>query len=1571
MPEIKHLFNAGRMNKDLDERLVPNGEYRDALNIQLASTDGGDAGAIQNLLGNIQIESGETLYTPKFKCYVVDAATDKIYWFVKDYLASYLFVYDGSTVEVLIKDLSNAAFKFDDSLITGANFLEGFIAFTDDLNEPKLINLELFEGENAIATQDPATGGTLLYDRPLQESDITVIKNKPLNAPSLLMFDDAESEVELDKLYELDFVRFAYRWKFKDGQFSVMSPFSEAAFMAGNFKYDVKESYNEGMVNQLSELRISGLEYDENIVEAVDILLKKSNDNNIYKVERVKVSDFPESGEITITSDTVYSVLPSDQLLRQWDAVPLAAKSQEVSGGRIIYGNYKLGEDTRDIVPDFTVNVVDRPGSNYRRSLKSNRTYQFGVLFQDIYGRQTPVLANAKTSVNIPFGGKEHLAGFKSFEITSNDTLPENNNFHTFKYYIKEESTEYYNVAVESVFPDPTVTETVGAEINAIGDLWAAVPSNEINKFKEGDFLYLKKRINDQRAFADVGLEEGFDPSKARFKVTHVQSEAPDFIGVAPAETPTNTNFPYETFDTSGKFFIKLADVDDMLKSMFTENPAAQVGYEVEGAVDLPPWIPVGTNWTYLGYRTKCEQDPYTSQYRIRQFDYYFDPNNEEGTLYIKDSGTTPTPFCNISQAGFQYPEGSLVQNDVTTDCNDVITGDDKWYGPFTTPEIPPTPSRIIYAKWNISGNGGVDKVYVCPTEAIIEAGAPAIFETEATKNILDIYYETEETYPIAEYGQPKILRWYNCYNFQVGVESDRIRDDFNAVVLDKQVRVSTVLEENLQQVRNKTGLIWSGVFNARNGVNNLNQFSTANPITKDLNPEYGSIQLLHTRDTDLISFCEDKVLRILANKDALYNADGSTNLTSINAVLGQAMPYAGEFGISTNPESFCSYGYQAYFTDRARGVVLRLSRDGLTVISERNMSSFFRDKFKAHNGFIIGSYDIHTKQFMLSFAGDETIAFNEVTGGWTSRLSFVPDNGLFLNGQYFTFHNGMLWRHHASGINNFYGTQYSSSVNFMFNDEPSSIKNFKTIGFEGSQGNVIKLNPNNHAIERAVTGWKATSIETDQQTGKVLNFKGKDGKWYNNIEGDFKTLATLDSEEFSVQGIGRIVSFTPGDPVVVPVPSPVPVPVPVPVPLPPLPPPPVPPTPAVLHYQLQKCSDDTTNWRSDEVITDGLLTYNYRVQDTAGNYYIVIGAVESNVPSVGSVTYTNAQSCPITASVSTLSVSNTTTSSLTLQGDITNVGDPNYTSKGFVWLQGSGDPNMSNNVEVVSGTSAGTFSKEISGLSSGTLYSYKAYATNEIGTAYGDVLSAFTDSPPPPPVAPPVTPPVSPPVTPPVSPPVEPPVAPPVSPPVTPPVTPDSPATPPVEPPVAPPVSPPVTPPVTPPVAPAYNYYFVRECFDGAIVGGDGVLGDMVIRTASDLTGWSHILIPRFSGDTNGVSEIYNVTNQAAYDDPNAADYPATDIDTISGVSQRFGCPSEPPVAPPPVEPPVAPPVAPTTNAYVAERNDGGAFADVAKAKGYNTNDSVILNDGSGLCWTLGTEVNSGNITYQIVSMC
>jgi len=57
MPEIQNNFSQGRMNKDLDERLIPKGEYRDALNIQISTSEGSDVGTVQNLLGNIRVEN--------------------------------------------------------------------------------------------------------------------------------------------------------------------------------------------------------------------------------------------------------------------------------------------------------------------------------------------------------------------------------------------------------------------------------------------------------------------------------------------------------------------------------------------------------------------------------------------------------------------------------------------------------------------------------------------------------------------------------------------------------------------------------------------------------------------------------------------------------------------------------------------------------------------------------------------------------------------------------------------------------------------------------------------------------------------------------------------------------------------------------------------------------------------------------------------------------------------------------------------------------------------------------------------------------------------------------------------------------------------------------------------------------------------------------------------------------------------------------------------------------------------------------------------------------------------------
>ena len=57
MPKLSQNFLKGKMNKDLDERLIPNGEYRDALNIDVDYAESSDVGALKNILGNTQKDS--------------------------------------------------------------------------------------------------------------------------------------------------------------------------------------------------------------------------------------------------------------------------------------------------------------------------------------------------------------------------------------------------------------------------------------------------------------------------------------------------------------------------------------------------------------------------------------------------------------------------------------------------------------------------------------------------------------------------------------------------------------------------------------------------------------------------------------------------------------------------------------------------------------------------------------------------------------------------------------------------------------------------------------------------------------------------------------------------------------------------------------------------------------------------------------------------------------------------------------------------------------------------------------------------------------------------------------------------------------------------------------------------------------------------------------------------------------------------------------------------------------------------------------------------------------------------
>jgi len=387
----------------------------------------------------------------------------------------------------------------------------------------------------------------------------------------------------------------------------------------------------------------------------------------------------------------------------------------------------------------------------------------------------------------------------------------------------------------------------------------------------------------------------------------------------------------------------------------------------------------------------------------------------------------------------------------------------------------------------------------------------PAIWETEPKENIdLNIFHEASGCFDISLHGQDQTLDWFNCYSFGNGVESNRLRDDFNQIIIDKGAIVSSTTDSTYEEERRKSGLIYSGLYNSTNGINNLNQFIAAEKITKDINPTYGSIQKLFSRNTDLVTFCEDKVIRILANKDAIFNADGNPNLIATQNVLGQTMPFSGDYGISKNPESFSFESYRAYFSDKQRGAVLRLSMDGITPISQYGMSDYFRDNLKISDK-ILGSYDANKREYNVSLVGKDlssTISFNEDVKGWSSFKSFVPEQGISVANDYYTAKNGILYKHHDEDVdrNNFYDEEEAtpSSITVLLNDEPGVIKSYKTLNYTGSKS------------------WYAEYIESEKQNGFINEFVKKEGKWFNFIKGqEIVDNLNIKTEEFSFQGLG------------------------------------------------------------------------------------------------------------------------------------------------------------------------------------------------------------------------------------------------------------------------------------------------------------------------------------------------------------------------------------------------------------------------------------------------------------------
>jgi hypothetical protein len=521
--------------------------------------------------------------------------------------------------------------------------------------------------------------------------------------------------------------------------------------------------------------------------------------------------------------------------------------------------------------------------------------------------------------------------------------------------------------------------------------------------------------------------------------------------------------------------------------------------------------------------------------------------------IYYQASGLIPLTLTEDTKEEY-VPNGTTFVNDGTTHTVTGVATDNWGMGEFLMAIgaryiVTPALTSSIAAGTEITFS---KRKYYDFTAKVAETSSSTLIRIAGTVGTMAQNHKL--------FRQTHILDWNNCWTFGNGVESDRIRDDYNAPQMDNGVKASTVLAEQVKEERRKHGIIWSGIYNSNSGINETNQFIAAESITKDLNPVHGSIQKLLNRETQLIMFCEDRILRAVTNKDALYSAAGNPQLIASNAVVGDATPYQGEFGVSTNPESVAFTPYHVYFSDAARGAVCSLSSEGIVSISDKGMADYFADTFTPEVWQSIGMYDERKDEYNLTIkkkylgwfnhqiepTESLTVTYSRPAKGWACFKSFIPETGVSLNNHFYTFYNGQIWKHHTNTTrNNFYGTQYQSDITLLFNDNPGAVKSFNLLNYEGSQAKITEwdtvsadywltgASSTNDGVTtqsvtddeyfnlNAVNGWYVDNVTTNLQSCGNLEFKNKEGKWFTYPTGDTTALTNLDEKEFSVQGIG------------------------------------------------------------------------------------------------------------------------------------------------------------------------------------------------------------------------------------------------------------------------------------------------------------------------------------------------------------------------------------------------------------------------------------------------------------------
>lgn len=1015
MPPIRNIFNGG-LNLDDSIHLMPKGSYTDALNTTRDAVESLHDLAITNIVGNQKVNYSLPSGTNVCIGARADIIRNVVYYFVwnsNDKHSILLYTRSSGVISKLMENLTDT--NNVDVLMFGRynkithidivyNDEDGDLVYwTDAINLPRKINVS-----------------TIQSFVPITEDIINAAKNAP-NTPLDCEYKD-DTSVNVNNLRGQLF-QFAYSWVYDDGEESTLSSLSEVPLPIGGYDPDTQ---NNPTKNNNIQITLNAGGKDCYSIKLYGRSSLGTTWSDYFLIDTFVLADYSIAPfgtyDYLFYNDGVYPFQDPIKTGLQYTWLPDLANAQALANGsNLVYGGITEGWNNLART-DVDVTMTAGTGSVGSPSIS-------GVL-------------NTNNTITVQIGATVTNGTVYTIQVGYDDNGgPEPDKLFS------------YTAVVPNDDQDAVTTQL---ELAIIGD-------GTFNAANMGGGVLLISRL----PLSNVNFN---------LVVTSISNAGSENVAAA--------------WKWTGKYRFGLIYFNDLMKPLSiisfvgsstdtTDFVVNTPDYSLVGGIIQVPFInasinhtpPVGAT-TYQWLRTNnlnAQSFLYwiTNDYQTDSDYLYFCIQN---LTYQHTKNTGFVPSYEFKKGDHirvlaQYNAGTITQYSAQLDFEIVGTETRTMNSPASNgtfikcvkPSTLPTPS--------FSANMVVE-IY---TPSIHDSDSSIVLyewgqEYEIYENSGNFYHRGQLTDQTAI--QPATFQWFNgdiyskTRNLYLNVDATSTITQFTMDANYNDYFVSAVnsngrawaLEPDAAVTYLPTTVRFSQTYFQDGTVNGLNIFYYDD---KDLyNRAYGDIFKLYVKDSYMKVGQKFKIGDVPIFLQMVKDQTGDNTLAISDKLLNQIVYYAGDFGIGEAPESWAVYNYAIYGCDTNRGIIWRLSQDGIIPISilyKVNSWATAQIPQRTGNYKIYGAYDAKANNYIaaLEATGGEsayTLTFDEENNQFESFMSYQPEMMCTLGTLLISFKNGELWTHDADYYNRFYGTDYESNISAVFNDFPDAKKTWSAI---------------------------------------------------------------------------------------------------------------------------------------------------------------------------------------------------------------------------------------------------------------------------------------------------------------------------------------------------------------------------------------------------------------------------------------------------------------------------------------------------------------------------------------------